>query len=124
MIKTRLVVFLTVVVMCSSNTFAQSNWVGEFLNRYRPLDVPAPAPPGVGQDMANMIRNGQLPLTVNGSGLTGGTVEWNGSAVSTTPGTDSQLTATIPASLVSESGTPQVTARVVADPRSRQVHRG
>src|SRR5207302_3488376 len=59
-----------------------------------------------------LAGSAQFTFTVNGSGLTGGTVEWNGSAVSTTPGTDSQLTATIPASLVSGSGTPQVTVSV------------
>jgi hypothetical protein len=59
-----------------------------------------------------LAGSAQFTLTINGSGLTGGTVEWNGSAVSTTPGTDSQLTATIPASLVSGSGTPQVTVSV------------
>jgi outer membrane protein TolC len=45
--------------------FAQTNWVNEFLNRYRPMDVTYPANTGSAQDLANMIRNGQLPLSVN-----------------------------------------------------------
>ncbi len=55
-------------------------------------------------------------LTVNGSGLTGGTVQWNGSTtnVMTTQVSDSQLTATIAASLIGGAGTPQVTVNVTA----------
>jgi len=59
-----------------------------------------------------LAGSAQFTLTVNGNGLTGGTVQWNGSAVTTTPVSDSQLTATIPASLVSGSGAPQVTVSV------------
>jgi photosystem II stability/assembly factor-like uncharacterized protein len=56
----------------------------------------------------------QFTLTVNGSGLTGGSVQWNGSAtgVTTTPGSDTQLTATIAASLLTLAGTPKVTVVV------------
>lgn len=54
----------------------------------------------------------QFTLTVNGSGLTSGTVQLNGSALATTVVSDSQLTATVPASMVSGAGVPQVTAKV------------
>jgi hypothetical protein len=50
-------------------------------------------------------------LTVNGSGLTGGTVQWNGATTGVTQGGGSatQLTATIAASLDSGGGAPLVT---------------
>ncbi|PYU13470.1 MAG: hypothetical protein DMG37_10340 [Acidobacteria bacterium] len=53
----------------------------------------------------------QFTLTVNGSGLTGGSVQWNGSAtgVTTTPVSDTQLTATVAASLLTLAGTPKIT---------------
>jgi hypothetical protein len=58
--------------------------------------------------------SGQFTLTVNGNGLTAGTVQWNGSAVPTTFVSDSQLTATIAASLVSGAGVPKITVNVAA----------
>ena len=61
-----------------------------------------------------LASSAQFTLTVNGNGLTGGTVQWNGSAVTTSPVSDSQMTATIPASLVSGAGTPKVTVNVAA----------
>lgn len=50
-------------------------------------------------------------LTVNGSGLAGGSVQWNGSAtnVTTTQVSDLQLTASIPSSLLSVAGTSTIT---------------
>jgi len=50
-------------------------------------------------------------LTVNGNGLAGGSVQWNGStaSVTTTQISDSQLTATIAGSLIAGAGAPQVT---------------
>ena len=51
----------------------------------------------------------QFTLTVNGNGLTGGTVQWNGSSLATTVLSDSQLTATVTASMVSGGGVPPVT---------------
>jgi photosystem II stability/assembly factor-like uncharacterized protein len=58
--------------------------------------------------------SGGFTLTVNGNGLTGGSVQWNGSTTGVTQGggTDTQLTATISASLTGGSGTPQVTVVV------------
>jgi IPT/TIG domain-containing protein len=51
----------------------------------------------------------QFALSVNGNGLTGGTVQWNGSALTTTVVNDTQLTATVPASMVSGAGAPPIT---------------
>lgn len=59
-----------------------------------------------------LAGSGAFTLAVNGSGLTGGTVQWNGSAVPTTPGSDSLLTASIPSSDTSGGGAPKVTVLV------------
>jgi hypothetical protein len=50
-------------------------------------------------------------LTVNGNGLAGGTVKWNGLTTGVTQGggSDTQLTATIATSLTGGGGTPQIT---------------
>jgi len=54
-------------------------------------------------------------LTVNGSGLAGGTVQWNGSTTGVTQGGGTtSLTATIAASLIGGGGTPQITVKVGA----------
>jgi len=56
-------------------------------------------------------------LTVNGNGLTGGTIQWNGATTGVTQGgggTDTQLTATIASSLVSGAGVPKITVKVAA----------
>jgi len=53
-----------------------------------------------------------LTLTVNGSGLTGSAIQWNGSATGVTPlsgGTDISLSATIASSLLASAGTPKIT---------------
>ena len=57
------------------------------------------------------VGGAQFTLTVNGSGLTSGAVQWNGSAtgVTTTQVSDTQLTATIAASLLTLAGTPKIT---------------
>jgi len=57
------------------------------------------------------VNVASFTLTVNGSGLTGGTVQWNGSAtgVTTTQVSDTQLTASIASSLLSLAGTPKIT---------------
>ena len=51
-----------------------------------------------------------LTLTVNGSGLTNGSVQWNGSltGVATTQVSDTQLTASIAASLLAAAGTTKI----------------
>jgi len=58
-----------------------------------------------------------LPLTVNGSGLTSGTVQWKAgsttTALTTTVVSDSQVTATVPVSLLASGGTVQVSVSVV-----------
>jgi IPT/TIG domain-containing protein len=61
---------------------------------------------------ANVGSSSPVTLTVNGSGLTGGTVQWNGTSLTTTPSAtqpDTQLTATIPASLLTVAGTEKIT---------------
>ncbi|HEV2194267.1 MAG TPA: IPT/TIG domain-containing protein [Candidatus Acidoferrum sp.] len=57
------------------------------------------------------VGGAQFTLTVNGSGLANGAVQWNGSAtgVTTTQVSDTQLTATIAASLLTLAGTPKIT---------------
>ena len=58
-----------------------------------------------------------LTLTVNGNGLTGGAVNWNGSTtnVTTTQVSDSQLTAAVAAALTNGSGAPLVSVAVGAN---------
>lgn len=60
---------------------------------------------------ANSGTSSAVTLTVNGSGLTGGTVQWNGSAsnVTTTQVSGTQLTASIAASLINVAGTSKIT---------------
>jgi hypothetical protein len=53
-------------------------------------------------------------LTISGSGfLTGSTIQWNGSPLSTTYASGSQLTASVPATLITSQGTASIT---VANP--------
>jgi outer membrane protein TolC len=57
---------LFVFIAGAASAFAQANWVNEFLNRYRPIAVTFPAnSPASQQDLANMIRSGQLPLSAS-----------------------------------------------------------
>lgn len=60
---------------------------------------------------ANVGSASSVTLTVNGSGLTNGAVQWNGSAtnVTTTQVSDTQLTASIAASLLSVAGAAKIT---------------
>ena len=62
-----------------------------------------------------LAGSGVLTLTVNGSGLTSGAVQWNGSTtnVTTTPVSDSRLTATIAAALTGGGEAAKVTVLVV-----------
>ncbi len=58
------------------------------------------------------VNAASFTLTVNGSGLTGGAIHWNGSATGVTMlsgGTDTKLTATIATSLLTVAGTPKIT---------------
>jgi len=66
--RVSIIALLTVFTLAAGapSASAQSNWITNFLNRYKPLDVTFPAaPPSPQQDLANMIRSGQLPLSVN-----------------------------------------------------------
>ncbi len=57
--------FISLTLFVATNaSAAERSWVDQFLNRYRPADVPYPAPPSQ-QPISDLIRNGQLPLTVN-----------------------------------------------------------
>jgi len=56
----------------------------------------------------------QLTLTVSGTGLTGGTVNFGGTALATTVLSDTQLTATVPASLLAAGGSQKITVTVAA----------
>ena len=53
-------------------------------------------------------------LTVNGSGLTAGAVQWNGSSagITSTVVNDNQVTASIPTSLIAIAGVPKITVKV------------
>jgi hypothetical protein len=64
-----------------------------------------------------LAGGGILTLTVNGNGLTGGAVNWNGSTtnVTTTQVSDSQLTAAVAAALTSGGGAPLVSVTVGAN---------
>ena len=46
---------------------AETNFVERFLSRYRPSAIVLPAAPSAqpGQDLGNLIRGGQLPLTMS-----------------------------------------------------------
>src|SRR5205807_6465740 len=53
----------------------------------------------------------QFTLTVNGTNfVNGATVNWNGTPLSTTFVSSTQLTATVPASLIATAGTASITA--------------
>lgn len=80
-----------------SNLLNNFNFTGPHVSSISPVSAAAGA--------------AQFTLTVNGNGLTGGTAQWNGSALTTTFVSDSQLTATVPASMVSGAGAPQVTVK-------------
>src|SRR5262245_567425 len=57
---------LVTLVLGARPASAQSNFVEQFLNRYRPPVVTLPGTPSAaGQELENVIRSGQLPLTVS-----------------------------------------------------------
>ena len=59
------IVVFTLIALTATPVLAQSNWVEKFLGRYKPIDVQYPAAAGTSQQqLADMIRSGQLPLTV------------------------------------------------------------
>jgi hypothetical protein len=58
--------------------------------------------------------SGQLTLTVNGTGLTGGTVSLSGAGLATTVVSDTQLTATVPASQLANGGSQKITVTVAS----------
>ena len=64
----RIVVTLLVVfgLVYAATPAGAQNFVERFLNRYRPVKVELPPPPGIQaqQQLASLVRSGQLPLTV------------------------------------------------------------
>jgi len=84
------------VLLASASILAQTNRV-PFVNQ--PLEPMTAAPGSAG-----------FTLTVNGTGFASGSVvNWNGTPLATNVVTVSQLTATVPASLISSAGTAFVT---------------
>ena len=63
---TLLVVFGMVTSAASARAEINTNFVKDFLSRYRPARNVLPATPGVQspQDVASLVRSSQLPLTV------------------------------------------------------------
>src|SRR5207249_5606914 len=59
-----LVMFALFRTSDSARAEINTNFVKEFLNRYRPLKVGLPAAAQSSQDVASLIRTGQLPLGV------------------------------------------------------------
>src|SRR2546426_5368847 len=59
-----LVMFALFRTSASARAEINANFVKEFLNRYRPLKVGSPAAAQSSQDVASLIRTGQLPLSV------------------------------------------------------------
>ena len=59
-----LVMFALFRTSASARAEINTNFVKEFLNRYRPLKVGSPAAAQSSQDVASLIRTGQLPLSV------------------------------------------------------------
>ena len=59
-----LVMFAIFRTSASARAEINTNFVKEFLNRYRPLKVGLPAAAQSSQDVASLIRTGQLPLSV------------------------------------------------------------
>ncbi len=57
---------MAMLVFSAAPASAEQNWVDQFLSRYRPPAVEFPgAPTPSQQELMDMIRNGQLPLTPN-----------------------------------------------------------
>ena len=59
-----LVMFALFRTSASARAEINTNFVKEFLNRYRPLKAGLPAAAQSSQDVASLIRTGQLPLSV------------------------------------------------------------
>jgi hypothetical protein len=95
-VKPRQLIFACIFLLLSATLALAQNPV-PFVNQ--PL-VPASAVPG----------GPGFTLTVNGTGfVSGSTVNWNGTALTTTLVSNSQLTATVPAANVAAAGTASVT---------------
>src|SRR5688572_9393616 len=64
--KRRLFLVVSLLALLSVPAYAESNFVAQFLNRYRGVPVSTPANPGMpAQDpLADLIRAGVLPLSI------------------------------------------------------------
>src|SRR5438874_10245943 len=66
--KTISIVFVLLFAFCVKTipVQAETNFVAQFLNRYRPAPINLPSTPlSSAQELAGRIQNGMLPLTVN-----------------------------------------------------------
>ncbi len=78
-----------------------------------PFTLPIDPPPAISGLSPGTVVGSGLPftLTVNGTGfLTGATVQWNGTSLSTTYVTSAELTAVVPANLAVGSATASIVA--------------
>jgi outer membrane protein len=67
MLKVKAFVAVVVLLVFATTVSAQSNWVEQFLNRYRPMNVVAPAgaiPTGADEPWRMMVQQNTLPLAV------------------------------------------------------------
>jgi Chitobiase/beta-hexosaminidase C-terminal domain/IPT/TIG domain len=79
------------------------------------LVLPAPTISGINPASAN-AGGAALALAVSGANfVSNSTVQWNGAALATTYGSATQLTATVPASLIASAGTANVTVAQTSD---------
>ena len=64
--RVRMLVTLFLMLPFVKPVHAEQNFVEQFLNRYRPANVSLPASPVTlsGQDLADLIRSGQIQLSV------------------------------------------------------------
>jgi|GEM_PF-2178588 len=93
-----------------------TGWAGQPRGAFAIAGNPAsgPSAPAISSLVPNTISAGSpgFTLTVNGTRfLTGATVLWNGTSLTTTLVSDSQLTAVVPAALVASTGVASVTVK-------------
>src|SRR6058998_1893015 len=64
--RVTILTILFVILPLAKPARAEQNFVEQFLSRYRPATVKLPASPAAlgAQDLADLIRSGQIPLSV------------------------------------------------------------
>ncbi|HEY2380045.1 MAG TPA: TolC family protein [Terriglobia bacterium] len=68
MLKIKAFIAAGLLIVFATSLSAQSNWVGQFLSRYKPLNLATPYgvnPPGSGEPWQPMVQQGALPLSVS-----------------------------------------------------------